>query len=205
MFLLVPKTQPVLTIGVSVGTISLSDGLFLRANPNTTVEFPDSPQLVVVPNRITGGFMSTLDSWGPTNELGFYPHIAAPGGDIFSTLPLALGGFGVLSGTSMSAPYISGVAALYMSGGNVTDPLQLRGLLSSTAIPVDFNDGVKTFNNLQAPRIQQGAGLIQADKALQATTLVSPSFLTLNVKYLIFNLTAGHCPSSREPDNYHYK
>lgn len=43
---------------------------------------------------------------GPTNELYGQPSLVAPGGSILSTVPLALGGVDILSGTSMAAPYI---------------------------------------------------------------------------------------------------
>ena len=125
--------------------------------------------------------MSTVNSWGPTNELGPYPHFAAPGGDIFSTLPLAQGGFGVLSGTSMAAPYISGVVALYLSSKGASDPITLRNLLSSTASSVNWNDGIATFKDLKAPTAQQGSGLIRADRFMEVTSLVSPGFISLNV------------------------
>jgi subtilisin family serine protease len=169
---------------MSVGFISLSDGLALRVTPNTTVQFPVSPQVNVVPNHITGGFITSSSSWGPTNELGPYPHVAAPGGEIFSTLPLVQGGFGVLSGTSMSAPYIAGVAALYTSTKGPVDPLNLRSLMSTTATSVDFNNGVRTFKGLKSPTVQQGAGLIHADNMMRTTTLLSPDFLSLNVSRL---------------------
>ncbi|MCM2263982.1 MAG: S8 family peptidase [Desulfuromonadales bacterium] len=46
---------------------------------------------------------------GPKIEL------AAPGGNIYSTVPG--GGYGVLTGTSQAAPHVSGVAALLMAAG----------------------------------------------------------------------------------------
>lgn len=45
--------------------------------------------------------MNPWSSWGPTFELDMKPDISAPGGAILSTFPERLGGFAILSGTSM--------------------------------------------------------------------------------------------------------
>jgi subtilisin family serine protease len=109
------------------------------------------------PNVITGGKMSTLTSWGPSYEGWIKPQISAPGGNILSTLPLAQGGYGVESGTSMAAPFISGVVALIkqIRGKSALSPPQLTSVLATTAAPVDYNDGHTTYNYL-APIVQQG-------------------------------------------------
>jgi subtilisin family serine protease len=39
------------------------------------------------------------------------PDIGAPGGSIYSTYPLELGGHATLSGTSMASPHVAGAAA----------------------------------------------------------------------------------------------
>ncbi|KAJ2757762.1 hypothetical protein IWQ56_006177, partial [Coemansia nantahalensis] len=41
----------------------------------------------------TGGQISHFSSWGPDPELQLTPAVGAPGGNIFSTFPLALGGY----------------------------------------------------------------------------------------------------------------
>ncbi|NUQ63450.1 MAG: S8 family serine peptidase [Pirellulales bacterium] len=53
--------------------------------------------------------------------------VAAPGVDIYSTLPG--GGFGRMSGTSMAAPHVTGLAALALSANPALTPEQLRGIL----------------------------------------------------------------------------
>jgi len=127
--------------------------------------------------------MATTTTWGPTNELGPNPHFAAPGGNIFSTYPLALGEWAVLTGTSMATPYITGVVAIYLSSKGYTTPDILKGRLSSTASPVDWWDGVNTVEGLIAPGVQQGGGLINALRAFTATTEIQPAFISLNVSF----------------------
>lgn len=57
--------------------------------------------------------------------------IAAPGANITSTT--LGGGFGMLSGTSMAAPHVSGVAALVKSENLLLTHIQLRCILEATA------------------------------------------------------------------------
>lgn len=162
--------------------ISFSDGeLLRRSNGSLTVDFPAYPGSSLIRNLQTGGCLSTFTSWGPSNELNINPQIAAPGGAIYSTWPLALGGFNIISGTSMATPYITGVVALYLASKGPTDPAKVRGLLGTTGNPIDWNDGKATAIGLKAPVVQQGGGLVNALRFVKATTVIEPAFLELNV------------------------
>ena len=166
--------------------ISFADGELLRkSNGSVTVDFPVDTGASFITNLQTGGFLSTFTSWEPSNELNINPQIASPGGAIYSTWPLPLGGYNILSGTSMATPYITGVVALYLASKGRTDPVQVRGLLGTTGGPVDFNNGIHTTNGLKAPVVQQGGGLVNALRFVKATTVIEPAFLELNVSFLV--------------------
>ncbi|KAG7098097.1 hypothetical protein E1B28_000071 [Marasmius oreades] len=126
-----------------------------------------------------GGLVSLFSNYGPTNEMDFKPSVAAPGGNILSTLPTALGSYGIRSGTSMSTPYVAGVVALLLEVNGQSDEVSrnMRTLLQTTAasVPSNYTEGAP----LQT-LAQQGAGLVNAFNAAYATTLVSPGELLLN-------------------------
>ncbi|CAN8097841.1 unnamed protein product [Discula destructiva] len=133
-----------------------------------------------VPNNLTGGFVSSFTSWGPTWDLAIYPTIGAPGGNILSTFPMSMGGYAVESGTSMATPFTAGVYALVSQIRNKSiNPTELASLVSSTAKANFWNDGGGSLRDL-APVAQQGPGLIQAYDAAYATTLVSKSSISFN-------------------------
>lgn len=58
--------------------------------------------------------MSDFSSWGVPSDLSMKPEITAPGGNIYSVNGAVAGGqaYEVMSGTSMAAPQVAGMAAL---------------------------------------------------------------------------------------------
>lgn len=70
----------------------------------------------------------TLDA----SNYGNACRISAPGSDIFQAVP---GGFGMMSGTSMSCPMVAGGAALLKSHNPNLTPRQIRNVLIATANP----------------------------------------------------------------------
>lgn len=117
--------------------------------------------------------MSDFSTYGPSFDLKFKPQVSAPGGNIMSTLPLKQGGWGVLSGTSMATPYMAGVSPLYLAAKGKSKATALAAgdvfETTSTKISVDKED-----SGVYKMVVQTGAGLINACKAIHATTMVSP-------------------------------
>ena len=116
---------------------------------------------------------SAFSAWGPTPSLEIKPEIAGPGGMIFS---LAAGEkvYTVMSGTSMSSPFVAGVAALvkqriHESRFQVENEAEwIRHILMNTANPVvdELHDSLYSVR-------QQGAGLVNAPAALENTVTVT--------------------------------
>ena len=108
------------------------------------------------------------------------PSLSAPGGGIVSTFPSdPPGAFAILSGTSLATPYMAGVGVLLLAvkGRNPIIAHAAREILQSTANIIPFSkDDAALFQTAS----QQGAGLVDAFKALTATTIVAPGQLLLN-------------------------
>ncbi|KAF8893560.1 subtilisin-like protease [Infundibulicybe gibba] len=158
------------------------DGEFLvsqfAAGVNISISFPQTGGSFDFPDP-NGGLISSFTSYGPSNDFFFKPAVAAPGGNILSTLPVPLGSFGVESGTSMATPFVAGSAALLFSvkGNSAAVGRTARTLFETTAqlVSSSHTDG----DPLQTVT-QQGAGLINVFNAIHATTIVSPGELILN-------------------------
>lgn len=130
-------------------------------------------------NDVTGGFVSTYSSWGPTWDLDVYPLVGGVGGNIFSTFLLSQGGYAVESGTSMATPLVAAIYALVGQVRGTFDPETLRNLLTTTAKANLWNDGTTTYGAL-APVPQQGPGLVQAYDAAFAATIITPASVSFN-------------------------
>ncbi|EJU04161.1 subtilisin-like protease [Dacryopinax primogenitus] len=150
----------------------------IASGVNLTATFPQNT-LANLPNPSTGGLISTYSSIGPTYDMFFKPAVAAPGGNIFSTYPVNLGTFAVLSGTSMSSPFVTGSVALLIQakGRSPATAAHARELLETTSklVPASNNN-----TSVLQTAAQQGAGLISAYNAVHYTTLLTPGELLLN-------------------------
>ncbi|KAI2470814.1 subtilisin-like protein [Annulohypoxylon bovei var. microspora] len=157
---------------------SLNEGNTITVNIN---DYTSEDILVHnLDNSAIGGYMTRTSSWGPTQEINVKPQVATPGGDILSTYPLALGGYAILSGTSMSTPLLAAIFALVAEVRGTHDPEVLRSLVSATAKPRVWFDGQDAHNDILAPVAQQGAGIAQAWDAAHATTILSESSISFN-------------------------
>lgn len=144
---------------------------------------PDGYRSVGVPatakNILTVGAIHSDDSsmtvfsgWGPTDDGRLKPEIVAPGdevggdGGITSTQPDAR--YGVLVGTSMAAPAVSGATALLIEeyrnrlNGQTPLPALVKGLLAHTA--TDLDDATDWFQ--PGPDYASGYGRVRVRDAV---------------------------------------
>jgi minor extracellular serine protease Vpr len=176
-----------LELQLPAGMVSDLDGERLRAymaekGGRTTIRVPRDVREIVTGRS---GVITSFSSAAPTNFGHLLkPDVAAPGGQILSsTSPESAGNgtpFAVFDGTSMSAPHVSGAAALLLQAHPTWTPGQMRSALVSTAVPA-WGDTARTQ---EAPVTLQGGGLVdvsRADEPLIFTNPVSLSFGDLNV------------------------
>ena len=132
--------------------------------------------------------MSDFSSWGSTGGLAIKPEITAPGGAINSVNGVDPSGtaYEIMSGTSMAAPHLSGLAALasqYLREEDVLTRAQavsgletltqrhlIQSLLMSTAEPV-----IEAASGVEYSVRNQGSGLANIENLINA-----PSFILVD-------------------------
>ena len=155
--------------------ISMEDGLFIRAQA-APIMMTWTDLLFSFPNP-TGGLISSFSSYGLAPDLSLKPDIGAPGGSIFSTIPLEQGGYGTKGGTSMASPHVAGAAALLLEAKPKTAPEEVRDIFQNSADPA-FWSLAPDYGLLDHVH-RQGAGMLDIDDAILATTKVTPAKLAL--------------------------
>ena len=68
--------------------------------------------------------------------------LGAPGVDIYSTIPTSMGSYGLMSGTSMATPHVTGAAALILAADPTLTATAVKRLLMDYADPVESLDGM---------------------------------------------------------------
>ena len=121
-------------------------------------------------------FTATFSSRGPLIAGGgdlLKPDVIAPGQDILASVaPPGNNGldFNLYSGTSMSAPHVSGVAALLKDLHPTWSPMAIKSALMTSAY--DVLDVTSTANRI----FRQGAGHIQPNKAAHPGLVYNSGF-----------------------------
>jgi minor extracellular serine protease Vpr len=162
---------------IPVAAITSADGTFLFNHLASDHTLTWTDQLVESP-LATAGLISDVSSFGTDAELTLKPDLGAPGGQIYSTWPhQQYGGHNSISGTSMAAPHVAGLATLLLQAKNKSiSPAMVRTLLMNTAAPAGVN--IPSTVGLE-PTWRQGAGLAQIVGAVQTPVSVTPAKISL--------------------------
>ncbi|KAK7974455.1 hypothetical protein PG989_016303 [Apiospora arundinis] len=171
------------TLGVITAEAGAAILKALKANVTVTADFSAGGAEVGVVDS-TGNTPNFYSGWAATYDLQLKPDVAAPGGNVFSTW--SEGKYMVQSGTSMSTPYIAGIAALYISvfggrkerGAEATKDFHRRVIASGSSLP--WTDKTSTNPAFVAPPVQMGSGLVDAVRTLYANTTVDETRFNLN-------------------------
>jgi len=160
---------------ITVPTVAIlqSDGSIIRTRlASGPVDLTWTDQTVSAPNP-TGGLISSFSSYGLSPDLAVKPDLGAPGGNIYSSYPLEKGGYTTMGGTSMSSPHVAGSVALLLQAEPNTPAQAVRGILQNSSVPKNWwgNPALGILDNVH----RQGAGMVQIDKAILATTRITPA------------------------------
>ncbi|KAF9915616.1 hypothetical protein BGZ65_000683, partial [Modicella reniformis] len=156
-----------------------------KKTPSTKLTWSKSASNFLVEG---GGAPSYFSSYGLDGELRSKPDIAAPGGNILSTLPTNHPGespYGVKSGTSMATPYIAGSYALYMQAKGIKsrDVNMQPNKPRSDDIRQVLKNTAKRSSNINSKTLasvaKQGAGLVNVLNAIETTTSITPDHIDL--------------------------
>jgi len=163
-------------VAIPVVAITAADGALLdgriAAGP-TTITWTD--QVISTPNP-SAGLIASSSSWGVSPDLVLKPDIGAPGANILSTYPLSSSsGYAVLSGTSMASPHVAGAVALLLQARPHTPAQIVRTLLQNSADPRLSGTVAGEFEPVQ----REGAGMLDIDDVILATTKIEPGKLSL--------------------------
>jgi subtilisin family serine protease len=166
---------PAITIPVVLTLQSSGEQIDGRlASGVVNMTWTNATTAVAIPS---GGLISSFSSYGLSPDLALKPDLGAPGGFIYSTIPLELGGYATFSGTSMASPHVAGAVALLLQARPHTPSQAVRTILQNSAGPRLWNEdpSLGVLDNVH----RQGAGLLDIDDAILATTKIEPSALSL--------------------------
>jgi lactocepin len=123
-------TLPSVFIGHSAGEALLAKAQAPDGDGTGRVAFNASTYVDVADPVDT---MVNFSSWGPPPDLSFKPDITAPGGGIWSTVPVAQGSYANFSGTSMASPHVAACMALVKEAHSTWTPDQIKTALMNTS------------------------------------------------------------------------
>ncbi len=182
--------------------VSLETGASLEALEEKTFYVDEERTIIENPNAWA---MSDFSSWGPTNDLQIKPTITGVGGNLDSIMAGTTDKYEVMSGTSMSAPNVSGGYASLLEAVCEDNPelskaeaaAIVRNRTLSSAYPLiaysdELEDGTPYYVPY-SPR-QQGAGLIDLLSAYQTMLTIEDPLAELGddpEKAGVYTITAA--------------
>jgi len=140
--------------------ISNSQGLLLK-------KIIAQSNRVSIENKFGLGLMADFSSEGPTKDFYFKPDLVAPGVNISSTV--LNNKTESWSGTSMAAPFVSGVSALLLQDKPNLKPNEVKALLMNTSTILSNPDSGMPFTPLL-----QGAGRVNIYNAVRSNVVITP-------------------------------
>ncbi|KAI7934958.1 hypothetical protein MJO29_016221 [Puccinia striiformis f. sp. tritici] len=167
-------------LGATMAGVSLEDAQYIAAEAKKD---PTGFHLVFnTAGRRTfvlqPGLESPFSQFGPNYDFKSpEPAISGIGGNVVSTYPMVDGAYSSLSGTSMSAPQLAGIAALVLShrGKKGFDGYSMRDRLTTSSRIINYSSEAHKPHTV----VHQGGGLINAWCAVMANTIVPNATLAL--------------------------
>ncbi len=151
---------------------------FVSGNFAPAIDYPGNsglPNLLCIGSTTQLGVRSTFSGYGDSLDL------VAPGSDIMSLVPS--NGFGNMSGTSMAAPHVSGVAALILSINPCLSNQQVNNILELTAQKINtYSYGINPLKPNGTWNNEMGYGLLDAYASVQMAKSMQSDNLDLYVK-----------------------
>ena len=133
----------------------------------------NAPDAITVAAVSARDVVADFSSAGPTpTSLQMKPDVSAPGLNVLSSLPIAQGTWGLLSGTSMATPHVAGAAALLKERHPSWTVAQIKSALEQTGDPV------KTPSGSEVVSTREGGGLIDLTRADVPLLFASPTGLS---------------------------
>ncbi|CAL5056681.1 unnamed protein product [Urochloa decumbens] len=130
----------------------------------------DAPWILTVGASSPEQSVAAFSSRGPSRNNGgvLKPDIVGPGVNILAAVPRSRQrgeSFAALSGTSMSAPHVSGVAALVKSAHPIWSPAAIKSAIMTTADAASIADEARG-SGAPANYHAMGAGIVDAARAV---------------------------------------
>lgn len=146
--------------------------------PRTIAPPGDSKEGITVGNVDDDGNLQSSSSRGPAGTyLDSYikPDVCAPGTDIYSVSANSGNGYESNSGTSMSAPHVSGLVGLMLNVNPTLTPYQIKEILHNTS------DKKESYPFQGSPNNDYGWGVINPMEAVKNASQIIGSKPTISI------------------------